>query len=432
MSDKEIHAPRTIQEAKNFDCFYLGETLHKKFTKDVKTYDDYCYFIKSISDELGVDEDYIDACMDFYKSEISKNLNNQISINQKATPEEKSLKLLDAFKAYIKNIKLRPSLSKTSLNKYILIYKSFYKAMGNIGLNQINETSLREYFEYKLRKMPKNLKKYSAPEQAKETISESTFLNHIGLIKSFFIWCVKMDYIDKKCLLAFDGYKKKSDLAIDVLPFTNEDLKKIFESDSFARGLWLNKHPERHWGLLLALYTGARLKEICMIKLSNIKQDTESKVLYIDYSLRCNKDVSLKTKNSYRKIPIHSDLIQLGFLKYVRHLQEQGHEYLFQSLQSSRTKERKLGRWFNKVLLSSANINIEDGTRKSFHSFRHTLINYEKQKGLNEAMFCEIVGHSSGNSIHKGYQREYCLSHKKKELNKVIFDIDISKIKKFV
>ena len=52
--------------------------------------------------------------------------------------------------------------------------------------------------------------------------------------------------------------------------FTSEDLGKLFRNEGF-RALE-KERPERYWVPLIALYSGARLEEICQLELRDIRK----------------------------------------------------------------------------------------------------------------------------------------------------------------
>lgn len=146
-----------------------------------------------------------------------------------------------------------------------------------------------------------------------------------------------------------------------------------------------------------------------------------------------------KLKNEYavRVVPIHKDLIKLGFLNFCEHMKRKGEERLFPELKPNKTGDeygRKLGRWFNGST-SKNGYKRECGInspRKTFHCFRHTLINYAKQKELNTLAFHEITGHSKKGTVQEMvYEKSYEPKYLKSELDKVKFEYNIDAIKKW-
>jgi integrase len=131
--------------------------------------------------------------------------------------------------------------------------------------------------------------------------------------------------------------------------------------------------PKRHtpdtalpWIALVALYTGARLEEICQLTTADVREEgaNGATVWVIDLH---NRD-ELKNDSAVRLIPVHSKLVRLGFLDYVRALPAGP---LFPGLTRG-TKGKlheKISPRFRKLLMR---LGIK---RKNldFHSFRHTV-----------------------------------------------------------
>ena len=73
------------------------------------------------------------------------------------------------------------------------------------------------------------------------------------------------------------------------------------------------RKPHEFWLPLIALFTGARLNEICQLHLEDIQQFHGIWVFDIN-----NKGVKrLKTSSAVRRVPISQTLIEIGFLDYV-------------------------------------------------------------------------------------------------------------------
>ncbi|WQN27719.1 hypothetical protein ULE26_21360 [Stutzerimonas stutzeri] len=95
----------------------------------------------------------------------------------------------------------------------------------------------------------------------------------------------------------FSGWPYRKYLAGD-LPKINQDAK-----------------PYRFWLLPLGLYTGARLNELCQLRVHDVIQDVHGVDLIDINDNGYNK--SLKTGPSARQIPICSKLVEMGFLNFV-------------------------------------------------------------------------------------------------------------------
>ncbi|WP_256595066.1 hypothetical protein [Pseudomonas sp. S5D5] len=106
-------------------------------------------------------------------------------------------------------------------------------------------------------------------------------------------------------------------------------------------------------------------------------------------------DQKLKTAPFERLVPIHSKLLTFGFLGYVTKVKEAGNERVFPGL----TCHKKHGysaapsKWFTRVREQLAF--RDKAAKKDFHSFRHTLTDHLKQKGVSESLVGGSLGYQS-------------------------------------
>jgi len=141
------------------------------------------------------------------------------------------------------------------------------------------------------------------------------------------------------------------------------------------------QEPYRRWIALLGLYTGARANEICQLYADD--------VVLVD-NIWCIKvqagrpDQKLKTDNSKRLIPIHSAVLEAGFLAFV---QERVGGRLFVELPHRQDGYSHLwGQWFSR----------NRPVPKDFHSLRHTVATILKDKGIPLQFAAAILGHTNG------------------------------------
>jgi len=107
---------------------------------------------------------------------------------------------------------------------------------------------------------------------------------------------------DSRCRSGFDqGETRRS--ALSVHPGRRETILDATK-DEQAENLWIPR---------LALYTGARANELCGLLTRDVKQiDGVWCPVVEDSEVR-----TLKTASSTRRIPVHPELIRLGFLDFV-------------------------------------------------------------------------------------------------------------------
>ncbi len=178
-------------------------------------------------------------------------------------------------------------------------------------------------------------------------------------------------------------------------PFSDDDIRRIFGSETFRLQQQDPQYIARYWLLLILLYTGARREEIADLSLTDIKHETEDGAGpydFFDLTFDAARGRRLKTKGSKRRVPIHTHLIELGFLRYVEARRSSGHSLLFSgSLKAGPgTVGDSVGKWFFRLLVA---LDIKKDTKKCVHSLRDTLVNKMTEVGVGDDINRKMVGH---------------------------------------
>lgn len=185
-------------------------------------------------------------------------------------------------------------------------------------------------------------------------------------------------------------------------PFSVADLNALFSSPVYVSNTKMGEPKERakYWLPLLGLYTGARLEELGQLSPTDIRAETyrdasgteqTAQVIYITNE---GEGQGIKNNASYRRLPIHAKLIELGFLDYVS---TQSGKRLFPSLTANKHgRETALySRSFGQYLRNAC---PTIDKRKSFHSFRHLFKDVCREHGIEKDVRDAIQGHSEGDS----------------------------------
>lgn len=168
-------------------------------------------------------------------------------------------------------------------------------------------------------------------------------------------------------------------------PFTLDQIKAFFASSFYqscapdATVPYAKPDREwRYWLPLLSLFMGMRPNEICQMSPSDVKCTAKGN-WFVDVVASYDDDddgtnqpaKTLKTATSRRKIPIHPELIALGFVEFAQSKQKAKTERLFSGL-----KKDGYGNWasyslkrFRDTFLKAA---ISLGPKQTFYSFRHS------------------------------------------------------------
>lgn len=183
-------------------------------------------------------------------------------------------------------------------------------------------------------------------------------------------------------------------------PFKDSDLDKIFMPENL---LALPK-PADFWLPLLGLYTGGRIEELCQLAITDIKKVEGIWAI----SINDEEYKSLKSTAARREIPIHPQLIKLGFLDYVEDAKEHG-DMLFPYLNAdafgkfSNTPGERFGDYLDSIGITDKQL--------VFHSFRKTSNNTLKQAGATLEERSEYVGHEVESTNWQDYSKQFSVAY---------------------
>ncbi|WP_344765541.1 site-specific integrase [Actimicrobium antarcticum] len=193
--------------------------------------------------------------------------------------------------------------------------------------------------------------------------------------------------------------------------FDEHELRAIFNSTTFM----LAKRPSQFWGLLLALYTGARLNEIASLDLIDFVEEKGIRCIAIRHIPRAaphtiehqrNPRSAKRTKNleSRRLVPLHPDLYEIGIETYIEDLQELGATRFFPTfpLDAKGKRERRLSHDGNEYL-KLVGIHVE--RNKVMHSFRDTVCEMLSVDDMDDVRADQWTGHKNQSIKGRHYRR---------------------------
>lgn len=235
--------------------------------------------------------------------------------------------------------------------------------------------------------------------QGLEPLSVASVNKNLGYIGALFTWAKRNKYVSEN---PFEGLKiKASKKAARRDHFEKVEVTQILDA---LRGMDISKAKgkTRYWGAMISMYTGARLNEVAALTPDDIKQDDETGVWYFDITDNDNSK-TLKTEAGKRLVPIHSKLLELGLLDYVRSAREiikkmpaqHGHKprLLYDLAYTNEGKwGRKLGRGFNDTFLKDIGLKTD---KKTLHSLRHSFITHLSAASVDGAIIKAIADHEA-------------------------------------
>ena len=166
-------------------------------------------------------------------------------------------------------------------------------------------------------------------------------------------------------------------------PFTDTELSLFQEFALKETTSW------KKWSLLLAIYTGARRGELFQLRAEDIKRDQDSGLYYILITDE-HESQKVKTDNARRRIPVHSKLIQYGFLDVFSSTKGR----ILNGIDNRNTITSWFGRLMSQLDISSK---TELNHIRSFHSFRHSFITKIRNESIDLYILQQIVGHELSN-----------------------------------
>ncbi len=97
----------------------------------------------------------------------------------------------------------------------------------------------------------------------------------------------------------------------------------------------------------------------------------------------------VKTDAGRRTVPVHPELVRLGFLDFASAIREAGSVQLFPALPLHKAKA---GQYFSEWFASTRT--LADGTKlPDFHSLRHTVRSKLASAGIAEPLIDTLIGH---------------------------------------
>ncbi|MBU0921273.1 site-specific integrase [Pseudomonas sp. NPDC047963] len=188
----------------------------------------------------------------------------------------------------------------------------------------------------------------------------------------------------------------------------------------------------KFWLPLLGLYTGARLSELCQLRLEDIRQELGVWII----SINRTGSKQLKTSDSERLVPIHKQLIETGFLDYHQArldiVKQDMKAPLFENIRvyGDLSPGHVASRWYlgssqgSHGYLGLCGLGEEGLT---YHGLRHTFINQFRRQNLDLAKAKALVGHAD-KSTTGGYGDCYPAGVLKDELDKIDFGLGLDHI----
>ncbi|WP_238136452.1 tyrosine-type recombinase/integrase [Vibrio parahaemolyticus] len=248
----------------------------------------------------------------------------------------------------------------------------------------------------------------------KEGRSYKTNKDYLACCRQFFKWCKQMNYISENPFqeIAVQEQVKKRSQDEERERWSIKDLMKLFCSAAYKA-----KPDEFKWITKIMLYHGLRPAEACQLRVADIRYKDGIQCFVVSED---GDNQRVKTTSSIRYVPIHSALVDSGFLDYVAKRKSARCIQLF-----SYKPDGKWEDWSKRYCQQFGRLQTAIGmpakARPTAYGFRHTFIDELKQTGVEESLVPQLVGHTHSSMTFGRYGKKYPIQTLASTIEKVSF-----------
>ena len=354
----------------------------------------------------------------------------------------RSYKLADLIHDYANHPGRGRHTAKTDLD-YGMVFRAMRDVIGAEKL--VSDVSREDCTKTRdvLRAIPRDAtKKYPGVrltdikrKEGEAGLKTRTINSHISKMSSVFTWAVAEGHRASSPALNLQiAETVEEHEAEGRRSFTTEELRLLFSAPLYmgcqddGRNFWKpgpnRPRRSRFWVPLIALFSGLRQTEICQLSSFDIDLIEKIDVIHVR---RSDPSQKLKTSSAKRYVPVHPELIKLGFLAYAAEMRARGEKNLFPEIKADVRGYK--GAIFQKRFNSfKQSVGINDpGT--VFHSFRHTWRDALRNARISEEV-AQVLGGWAGRGQDKKYgSQQFSASIRLEELSKIEYNgLDLSSL----
>jgi integrase len=230
--------------------------------------------------------------------------------------------------------------SPTTLREFEYAVRRFVELHTDLPIARITRRHVREFREA-LQETPKRRKgalinatlpellKWSRDNPETDKVSPATISKLLGGVQAVAVWGRDNGLIPDEVPWADPFSNMRLEEAVPSRdPWQVDELKLLFGSPVFtSRARPVGGRGEAaFWLPLLALFTGARLGELAPLTPADISTDASTGIAVITIKEDLEQGRTLKTLVSRRAIPVHPELVRIGFLEFVDDVRSGGKE----------------------------------------------------------------------------------------------------------
>lgn len=239
-------------------------------------------------------------------------------------------------------------------------------------------------------------------------LSNKSVKDIISVLKATLKYAFKLNYID---YIDLEFYYPRNIVKNKINVFSKTEQKKILD-------YCMNSKNYKDLGIILTLYTGIRIGELCALKWDDINfkknyimiNKTIQRVYMRDKRSTKIVITNPKTKNANRIIPVNYE-----FMRVLKERKKEGSYYVLSGTEKF-VEPRTFRKYYYDVL------NSMDIHNMTFHALRHTFATNCIRLGCDYKTVSELLGHASINITLNIYVHSQ-LSQKKQCINMIYKDL---------
>ncbi|MGB4600617.1 MAG: site-specific integrase [Trichlorobacter sp.] len=308
----------------------------------------------------------------------------------------------------------------------------------DVLVSSINRAMLNDY-KTKLTLLPKRtLKRYQdkSPRELlameipqADRISKSNINLHLKWVMALMDWAETNDHITKTPAkrLTIKRTSLEKNYRDIVLPYSDAEVRMIADRLTYAPN-----RPERFWVPLIAAYTGGRLDEICQLLTKDVCEVGGVlcfRITLADDLTDPTTKKKLKTQASKRNVPVHRDLLALGFADYWKQIKASKAIRLFPELPASKKGYGvELGKWYGREI--SDKLFATHKRVKVFNSYRHSVEDkFKNFSDMRDSMQSYLTGHATGSQDFDRYGSPPMAIELKRFVDRIDYGLDVADLK---
>lgn len=240
-------------------------------------------------------------------------------------------------------------------------------------------------------------------EKRGQPLAGQTKNNKLSAVSTLFWFAIERRYRNDNPMRDVKYYSKNENRKKCRRLYTEHELARLFVAGKRQKE-W------QYWAPLLGLYAGLRLREALQLRPLDVSDNFGTWHLIV----QPGRGQRVKSGQA-RLVPLHSELIRLGFIDLYHEAVNEGRDWLLPdvplversgrafkaadvdwiAVPSTNSATQWFGRYCNHCGVTDPNVD--------FHALRATFITYGSQQGQDLSFRMEIAGHSKGTGVHQRY-----------------------------